>query len=50
MGKVTLGFLFIKNIANFKAFWGVKNFSKNLFFLRSEPTVYINFLNNELLS
>ena len=27
--------LFTKNIVNFEVFWGVKNFSKKLLFLRS---------------
>ena len=34
-GKSNFGVSFHKNIANFEAFWGVKNFSKNLLFLRN---------------
>ena len=34
-GKSNFWFSFHKNIANFEGFWGVKNFSKNLLFLRS---------------
>ena len=36
MNKNYMGFLIIKNIANFEAFWRDKNFTKNLLFLGSD--------------
>ena len=40
--KNYMGFLIIKNIANFEAFWWDKNFSKNLLFLGNAMEVKKN--------
>ena len=39
--KNYMGFSYYKNIANFKAFWWDKTFSKNLLFLGSAKVIYI---------
>ena len=46
--KKYMGFLIIKNIANFEGFWQDKNFSKNLFFLGSGNLPTFGFLANKL--
>ena len=38
--KNYMGFLFIKNIANFEAFWGVKKLSANHSFFKCDTFSY----------
>ena len=49
-GKSNFGFSFHKNIGNFEVFWGVKNFSKNLLFLRSGPPFEVFYAKIEMIT